>query len=95
MRKKREPSSLAKAGGETAEADAFIKKRKMSWAALIKKMYEVAPPALYGLYGGEMKIIGFIDKCQADVVEKILRHCGLWKACPEFDEGMRRPGRHQ
>ena len=26
-----------------------------------------------------MKIISFIDKCQADVVEKILRHCGLWK----------------
>lgn len=26
-----------------------------------------------------MKIISFIDKCQEDVVEKLLRHCGLWK----------------
>ena len=30
MRQKREPLSQAKAGGENAEADAFIKKRKMS-----------------------------------------------------------------
>ena len=29
--------------------------------------------------GGEMKIISFLDKCQEDVVEKILRHCGLWR----------------
>jgi len=26
-----------------------------------------------------MKVICFTDKCQADVVEKIVRHCGLWK----------------
>ncbi len=39
-----------------------------------------------------MKIISFIDKCQADVVEKILRHCRLWKACPELRrEGVSRP----
>jgi hypothetical protein len=31
-----------------------------------------------GLWG-RVPIISFIDKCQADVVEKILRHCGLWK----------------
>jgi len=42
--------------------------------------------------GGEMQIIRFIDKCQADADEKILRHCGLWKACPEFDEGRRHRG---
>jgi hypothetical protein len=37
--------------------------------------------------GDEMKIISFIEKCQPEVVEKILRHCGLWKACPELAEG--------
>ena len=50
----------------------------MSWAALIKKVYEVDAlrcPAC----GGAMKIISFIDKCQPEVVERILRHCGLWK----------------
>ena len=30
-------------------------------------------------YRGEKKIIGFIDKCQEDMVVKILWHCGLWK----------------
>ena len=39
-----------------------------------------ACPELVEGCGGEMKIISFIDKCRADVVEKILRHCGLWKA---------------
>lgn len=26
-----------------------------------------------------MKIVSFIDKSHAEVVNKILRHCGLWK----------------
>ena len=29
--------------------------------------------------GGGMKIISFIERCQADVIERILRHCGLWE----------------
>ena len=64
----------------------------MSWAALIKKVYEVDPLRCPDC-GGEMKVISFIDKCQADIVEKILRHCEFWKACPELVEGMRRRGR--
>ncbi len=28
---------------------------------------------------GEMKIIAFIERRQRAVVEKILRHCGLWE----------------
>ena len=27
----------------------------------------------------EMKVIAFIEPPQADVIEKILRHCGLWR----------------
>ncbi len=30
--------------------------------------------------GGQMELISFIDPPQTDVIEKILRHCGLWKA---------------
>ena len=26
-----------------------------------------------------MKIISFIERCQGDVIEQILRHCGLWE----------------
>ena len=26
-----------------------------------------------------MKIIAFIERHQTDVIEKILRHCGLWE----------------
>jgi len=32
--------------------------------------------------GGSMRIVSFIEKHQSDVVEKILRHCGLWKEAP-------------
>jgi hypothetical protein len=27
---------------------------------------------------GEMKVISFIEPPQAEVIEKIMRHCGLW-----------------
>jgi len=79
MRKKRAPVvPEAMRDGESAGDEAFIKKRKMSWAALIKKVYEVDPLRCPGC-GGEMKIVSFIEKCQPAVVEKILRHGGLWK----------------
>ena len=26
-----------------------------------------------------MKIVSFIERCQQDVVERILRHCGVWE----------------
>ena len=79
IRKKKEPAvHEAMSDGAGAGDGAFIKKWRMSWAALIKKVYEVdqlrCPEC-----GGEMKIISFIDKCQTEVVEKILRYCGLWK----------------
>jgi len=79
MRKKRAPVIHETMRDEEGAGDgAFIKKRKMSWSALIRKVYEVDPLRCPDC-GGEMKVISFIDKCQADVVEKILRHCGLWK----------------
>ncbi|HQG44512.1 MAG TPA: transposase [bacterium] len=92
LRKKRAPVvTEAMRDGKDAGDIAFIKKRRMGWAALIRKVYEVDPLRCPEC-GGEMKIISFIEKCQPDVVEKILRHCGLWKACPELRrEGVSRP----
>ena len=52
---------------------------RLTWAALIKLVYEVDPLKCPNC-GGTMKIIALIahDR-QPDVVEKILRHCGLWR----------------
>ena len=50
---------------------------RMRWAALIKRVLEVDPLSCPKC-GGEMKIIAFIERRdQRDVVEEILRHCGL------------------
>ena len=53
-------------------------KRRITWAALIKCVYEVDPLECPKC-GAKMKIIGFIEKHQADVIEHILKHCNLWK----------------
>jgi hypothetical protein len=49
---------------------------RQRWAALLKQVYEVdslpCPKC-----GGTMKIISFIERRQHEVIEKILRHCGL------------------
>ena len=45
---------------------------------LIKRVYEVDPLACPHC-GGQMKVVAFIEPPQAEVIEKILRHCGLWR----------------
>ena len=45
----------------------------MRWAALIQRIYEV-DPLKCPKCGGNMKFIGFIERHQADVIEKILKH---------------------
>jgi hypothetical protein len=58
-------------------------KRCLTWAALIKLVYEVDPLKCPDC-GGTMKLISFIEHSrQPDVVQKILRHCGLWKDRPK------------
>jgi hypothetical protein len=54
----------------------FRKKCRITWAALIKAVYEV-DPLKCPKCGGTMKIVAFIE--EARVIEKILRHCELWK----------------
>src|SRR5665647_2967523 len=63
---------------------AYVKKCRMKpvvsqvepWVALIKAVYEV-DPLKCPKCGGAMKIVAFIEN--APVIEKILRHCELWK----------------
>ena len=45
---------------------------------LIKKVYH-ADPLLCPRCGGKMRIIAFIEAHQQAIIEKILRHCGLWE----------------
>ena len=49
-----------------------------SWATLVKRVFEV-DPLQCPQCGSRMKVVSFIERCQRDVVEKILRHCGLWE----------------
>jgi hypothetical protein len=51
-------------------------KCRMTWAALIKCVYEV-DPLKCSRCGDEMRIISIIN--EDAIIEKILRHCGLWK----------------
>ncbi len=51
--------------------------QRKSWARLIQKIYEV-DPLTCPRCRGSMKIIAFIE--QAVVIQKILKHVGLWEA---------------
>ena len=55
------------------------RRASQTWAMLIKRVYEIDPLACPEC-GGVMKVVAFIEPPQGDVIEKILRHCGLW--CP-------------
>jgi uncharacterized protein YbaR (Trm112 family) len=46
---------------------------------LIKRLYKIEPLACPEC-GGPMKVVAFLEPPQGEVIEKILRHCGLW--CP-------------
>ena len=46
---------------------------------LIKRVDEVDPLSCPH-YGGQMKVVAFIEPPQSACVEKILQHCGLWQA---------------
>ena len=43
---------------------------------LIKRVYEVDPLSCTEC-GSQMQVVSFIEPPQADVIEKILKHCGL------------------
>ncbi len=51
------------------------KEFRQNWARLIQKVYEV-DPLICPKCQGTMRIISFIE--ELDMIEKILRHLGLW-----------------
>jgi len=51
----------------------------MTWAALIKAVFEVDPLRCPNC-GGTMKVVSFIE--DDSVIERILKHCGKWKEAP-------------
>ncbi len=75
----------AKADGEhrhAAEIDQQHTPRphlaRRRWAALIKRVYEVDPLSCRR-FGGQMRIVSFIEPSELDVMQKIHRHCRLWE----------------
>ncbi len=57
------------------DSDISRKDFRKNWARLIQKIYNV-DPLLCPKCQGAMKIISFIE--HKEVIEKILRHLGLW-----------------
>jgi hypothetical protein len=54
----------------------YRRKCRMTWAALIKCVYEV-DPLKCPKCGGEMRIVAFIE--EKTLIEKILLHCKIWQ----------------
>jgi hypothetical protein len=80
--KRAEPEAGAASGGEVIDVSdpAAAGPRRIpskKWRELIKKVWE-ADPLLCPHCQNEMRIVALID--QADVIERILRHLGLWEA---------------
>jgi ribosomal protein S27E len=69
---------------------------RMRWSALIKRVYETSPLTCPNC-GGTMAIVSFIEqRNQAEVIERILKHCGLWdrpgsRAPPAKNTPLRQP----
>jgi len=63
---------------EDVKQEEFHRQARQSWAVLIKRIYET-DPLLCPYCNGKMKVISFIERRQRSVIEKILKHCGLWQ----------------
>ena len=80
MRKKAAEAAagnLPSPSGRAAGGEGSTRRASQTWAMLIKRVYEVDPLECPKC-GGTMKVIAFIEPPQREVIEKILRHCGLW-----------------
>ena len=92
MRRKAE-AAVSAAAAQTEPSSPPASRCSRTWAMLIKRVYEVDPLACPHC-GGEMKVVAFIEPPQAEVIEQILRHCGLWQEpasrAPPDVEGLAR-----
>ncbi|MCE9555340.1 MAG: transposase [Planctomycetes bacterium] len=82
-------STLARSASEGVSTTA-IPRSSSVWAMLIKRIYEI-DPLQCPKCGGAMKIISFIERGQTDVIERILKHCGLWEGPIRTFAGPRPP----
>ena len=64
---------------EPSSEEPTTSRSSQAWAMLIKRVYEVDPLCCPEC-GGQMKVVSFIEPPQAEVIEAILKHCGLWQA---------------
>jgi hypothetical protein len=72
MRKKAE----AEASAEPLSEDATTSRSSQAWAMLIKRIYEIDPLTCPHC-GSQMKVVAFIEPPQSEVIEEILKYCGL------------------
>jgi len=70
-----EAAALPEAVPEQVDPEAS----RAAWARLIKQVYE-ADPLVCPHCGGEMRFLSVIE--EPPVIERILRHLGLWDPCP-------------
>jgi hypothetical protein len=72
------PSGRGRAPCTHGRGEGLTRRASRTWAMLIKKIFEVDPLACPKC-GSQMTVVAFIEPPQGDVIEKILRHCGLWQ----------------
>ena len=88
--RKKQPCENKERSSSLPQPEAYSEysaKQRLSWAALIRCVFEINP-LLCPTCGGTMKIIAFIDKLQEGVIQKILtRSTGM---CTEHCEAARR-----
>ncbi len=70
--------NLPSPAGRGAGGEGLTRRASQTWAMLIKRVYEIDPLACPKC-GSQMTVVAFIEPPQGDVIEKILRHCGLWQ----------------
>ena len=96
MRKKAEVEASAEPSseGENSAPAVAATRCSQTWAMLIKRVYEVDPLSCPQC-GGPMKVVAFIEprapersNGRGEVIEEILRHCGLWQASAPRTPGL-------
>ena len=78
MRAKRQEEGADAGAGCIADGEVpGSREARRRWAALIKRVFEV-DPLVCPKCEGAMRVVSFIERHQSEVIEEILRHCGLW-----------------
>ena len=68
----------ANPGEQPEQLSAYQLKQRLTWATLIKAVYEVNPLECPQC-GSAMKIVGFIERDNDGLIRSILKQAGLWK----------------